>query len=374
MRDFCIERADLLRLSMRLVGDFRTSFGTQRDRDIVLARVVCDGVEGYGELVAGTAPLYSEETVGTALSVLREYLLPRVLGHRFAHPADVADAWAPVRGNRMARATVETAVWDAWARLRGIPLVEALGGSHAQVATGVSVGIQDSVTGLLDEIARYLEAGYARIKVKIEPGWDVGVIRQVRSTFGDIRLMADANSAYALADAEHLRRLDEFGLEMIEQPLGHDDIIDHAALQARLETPVCLDESIHSAEDARRALDLGSCRIINVKLGRLGGHTEALRLHDLCVARGVPLWCGGMLESGVGRLHNIALASLPGFTLPGDTSASDRYWHHDVIDPPVTIAADGTVATPEGSVADRVSKDLLERFVVSEESYRPETS
>lgn len=372
MTDFLVERVDLLRLSMRLRGDFRTSFGSVRDRDIVLARAVCDGVEGYGELVAGAAPLYSEETVGTALSVLREHLLPGVLGRRFSHPSDVAETWERVRGNRMARATVETAVWDAWARLRGVPLAEALGGTKARVTTGVSVGIQESVDELLRQVESFLESGYARIKVKIEPGWDVDVLRRIRGAFGDIRLMADANSAYTLADVEHLRRLDEFGLEMIEQPLAHDDIVDHAALQAQMVTPICLDESIHSAEDARRALDLGACRIVNVKLGRLGGHTESLRLHELCRARGVPLWCGGMLESGVGRLHNIALASLPGFVLPGDTSASDRYWERDVIDPPVTLEADGTVTTPAGAIADRLDPELLARFVVAEESHRPE--
>lgn len=372
MPELTLERVDLIRVAMRMRGRFRTSFGTQRDRDIVLARVHCGGVQGYGELTAGEEPLYSEESVETALTCLRAHLLPRVLGATVAHPADLAGRWAAVRGNRMAKAAVETAVWDAWARARGAPLSKALGGGPGRVPAGVSVGIHDDVGALLDEVGRFLEQGYARIKIKIEPGWDTDVVEGVRDAFGDIPLMVDANCAYTLADVEHLRRLDAYGLMMIEQPLADDDIVDHAALQARLSTPVCLDESIRSAATARRALDIGACRVVNAKVGRLGGHAEALALHELCRSRGVDLWCGGMLESGIGRLHNIALASLPGFTLPGDTSASERYWEQDIIEPPVTLAADGTVAVPAGpGIGHAVRADRLRAVTVAEECHTP---
>lgn len=372
MTELTLERVDLVRLAMRMRARFRTSFGTQQDRDIVLARVHCGGVEGYGELTAGEEPLYSEESVETALTCLRVHLLPRVLGATFAHPADVPRRWAAVRGNHMAKAAVETAVWDAWARARGMALSRALGGRPGRVPAGVSVGIHDDLGALLDDVGRFLEQGYARIKVKIEPGWDVGVVERLRDAFGDIPLMVDANSSYTLDDTDHLRRLDAYGLMMIEQPLDHDDIVDHATLQARLSTPICLDESIRSAAIARRALEIGACRVINAKVGRLGGHCESLALHELCASRGVDLWCGGMLESGVGRLHNIALASLPGFTLPGDTSASDRYWERDIVEPPVTIAADGTVAVPAGpGLGHALPPHRLRAVTVAEERHTP---
>jgi O-succinylbenzoate synthase len=365
-----IERIEFIRLSMPLRTPFRTSFGTQHERDIVIVRVTCDGVEGYGELVAGAQPLYSEEVVGTALVMMREHLVPRVLGRRISHPREIAASWSRFRGNHMAKAAIESAVWDAWARITEQPLAAALGGRKTSVESGVSIGIKDDVPALLDDIEGFLAAGYARIKIKIEPGWDTEVVAAVRGAFGDIALMVDANSAYTRADTDHLRRLDEFGLMMIEQPLAHDDIVDHAALQDALATPICLDESIHTAEDARRALDLGACRIINVKLGRLGGHAESLALHRLCVERGVPVWCGGMLETGVGRLHNIALASLAGFTLPGDTSASERYWAEDIIDPPVTIAPDGTVAVPASAgIGHRIRTDLLDELTVASQTH-----
>lgn len=370
-----IEQVELIRVAMPLKKPFTTSFGTTTARDVVLVRVQAGGAEGWGELTAMAEPLYNEETVETALIILERHLIPLVLGRTFGHPREVSGAWRAVRRHYMAKAALETACWDAWARLKGIPLARALGGDKDRVPVGVSIGIPQSrrIEDLLREIEGFLAAGYRRIKVKIEPGWDVEVAREIRRAFGDIPLMLDANSAYTLEDADHLQRLDEFGLMMIEQPLAHDDIVDHARLQARLQTPICLDESIHSVDDARRALDLGACRIINVKVGRIGGHAAMQDLHDFCRSRGVPLWCGGMLETGVGRLHNVALTTLPGFTLPGDTAGSDRYWHEDIIEPPVSVDGDGTIRVPEGpGLGHVVREDLVERLARERRIFRAE--
>lgn len=365
-----VDRVDLLHLTMALRHPFVTSFGPQHERDVVLVRVRADGVDGWGELVAGRDPAYSEETVASALTIMRDHLLHRVVARDITDPRLVATWWSRVRGNHMAKAAIEMAVWDAWSAATGRSLADVLGGVRAAVPAGVSVGIAESSGALLDRVAAFVEQGYARIKLKIAPGADVERVEAVRRHFADIPLMADANSAYTLADAEHLAGLDAFDLTMIEQPLAHDDIIDHATLAARIATPVCLDESIRSPEDARRALQIGACRIINCKPGRLGGLTASLALHDWAVASGVPLWVGGMLESGVGRLHNIALASLPGFTLPGDTSASDRYWEADIIAPPVTIAPDGTVAVPTGAGVDAaLDHERLRALVHRTESF-----
>lgn len=371
---FRLDRIDLIRIAMPLKKPFTTSFGTTTVRDVVIVRVEAGGAEGYGELVAMEEPIYNEESVETALIVLERHLIPTVLGRTFNHPREVGAAWRGIRRNYMAKAALETACWDAWARLQGLPLARALGGDKDRVPVGVSIGIPQSrrIQDLLGDIEGFLAAGYRRIKVKIEPGWDVDVAREIRRAFGDIPLMLDANSAYTLADIDHLQRLDEFGLMMIEQPLAHDDIVDHAQLQARLETPICLDESIHSVDDARRALDLGACRIINVKVGRIGGHGAMQDLHDLCRSRGVPLWCGGMLETGVGRLHNVALTTLPGFTLPGDTSGSDRYWHEDIIEPPVTVGPDGMITVPdEPGLGHPVRTDLLQRLARERRTFQP---
>jgi O-succinylbenzoate synthase len=355
---------------MRMRSPFKTSFGTTLTRDVVITRMFCDGVEGWGELVAGEEPLYNEETVETAVHVMRAHLLPLILGRTFSHPKEVATAWAPIRRNLMAKAALELAFWDAWSKAQGISLSAALGGDKQRVPTGVSIGIQPTVRDLLGEIDKFLDLGYRRIKIKIEPSWDVDVVSAVRDAFGNIPLTVDGNSAYTFRDIDHLRRLDDFGLVMIEQPLAEEDIVDHARLQALLATPICLDESVLSAEGARRALELGSCRIVNVKVGRVGGHREALALHELCSRRGVPLWCGGMLESGIGRLHNIALASLPGFTMPGDTSASDRYWEQDIIEPSVVLSSDGTVEVPVGpGIGYRVRAELIEKLKVDQQSF-----
>jgi O-succinylbenzoate synthase len=270
-----------------------------------------------------------------------------VVGQDVETAADVWNLMSRVRGHRMPKAAIETACWDLEAKKAGLPLWHHLGGSQKEIACGVSIGIQDSVEQLLEKIASELSAGYQRIKIKIKPGWDLRIVEQVRKAFPQIKLMGDANSAYTLADVSLFQELDRFGLMMIEQPLAHDDIFDHAQLQAKIQTAVCLDESIHAAEDAAHAISLGSCRIINVKLGRVGGHAEARRVEKVCRESNIPVWCGGMLESGIGRAHNIAMSTLAGFTLPGDVSASSRYWAEDIISPPVTVSPQGTITAPD---------------------------
>ena len=299
----------------------------------------------------------------------RLFLAPMVLGQEVEGAAMVGELMRRARGNRMAKATIETACWDLEARRAGVPLWRHLGGVQPEIACGVSIGIQDTPEQLLEKIEQELAAGYQRIKIKIKPGWDRGVVEQVRGRFPDIRLMVDANSAYTLADAPLLRALDEFGLMMIEQPLAYDDREDHAKLQSQIRTPVCLDESVRSAEDARKAIELGACRIVNVKLGRVGGHSEARRVEAVCREAGVPVWCGGMLEAGIGRAHNIAMATLQGFTLPGDVSASSRYWAEDIIDPPVNVTPRGTIVAPDGpGIGFEVKRDLVESLTVRSEN------
>jgi O-succinylbenzoate synthase len=341
-----IERIELLEIRMPLVHFFETSFGRTTDRTIVLLCARADGLEGWGEVTCGEKPFYSYETPGTGWHILRDFLIPWALEKSWDSPADLSEHFRPVRGHNMAKAALENALWDIEAQSRGEPLAELLGGTRKGIACGVSIGIQNSPEELLEKIRIEVMAGYQRIKVKIRPGWDVEILESIRKEFPGIKLMADANSAYTLADIEHLKLLDRFDLMMVEQPLGWDDIVDHSRLQRELKTPICLDESIHSADDARKAIELGACKIINIKLGRVGGHSAARKLHDLCLARNVPVWCGGMLESGIGRAHNIAMSTLPGFVLPGDVSASRRYWSQDIIEPEVTVSAKGTIAAP----------------------------
>lgn len=344
-----LDRVTLRHIRMPLVHFFETSFGRTLHRDIILLEVSTGGMSGWGEVTAGENPFYNEEWTGSVWPLLTDYIVPAVLHAELDTANSVAPRTAHIRGHNMARGGLEAAVWDLQARLHNQPLWEAIsGGARKAIACGVSIGIQDSVQQLLEKIEAELAAGYQRIKMKIKPGWDVDVIRQVRERFPSIRLMADANSAYTLQDAGHLRRLDEFHLMMIEQPLAHDDIIDHATLQQQLETPICLDECIRSAHHAEQAIRLGACRIINIKLGRVGGFAEAKRVHDVCLKSGIPVWCGGMLESGIGRAHNIALSTLPNFVLPGDVSASKRYWARDVIVPPVQVTQQGTIEVPSG--------------------------
>ena len=343
-----IDRLELRLLKLPLVHFFETSFGRIHEKHFIIVRVEGGGAAGYGECVAEQDPYYSAETNDTVWHIIAGFVAPRVLGTAFSHPREVFPALRAIRAHHMAKAAVEMAAWDLYARQRGEPLARALGGSRDRIASGVSIGIQDSLDDLAAKVETELAAGYRRIKIKIKPGWDVDAVAMIRRRFGSIPLMVDANAAYTLADADHLARLDAFDLMMIEQPLDYDDIADHAALQRRLKTPICLDESIHSIAAAREAIASGACRIVNIKPGRVGGFTESIRLHDLCAQHGIPVWHGGMLESGIGRAANIHLSTLPNFSLPGDIAGSKRYFNPDLIDPPIEVAADGTIAVPDG--------------------------
>ena len=342
-----ITDVELRRIRLPLVAPFRTSFGTETEREILLVRVTTPDSEGWGECVALSEPVYSPEYLDGAQRVVERFLLPAVFAAGDITAVGVAPALAFVKGNPMAKAAVETAVLDAELRASGTSLASYLGATRTAVDSGVSVGIMDSVDRLLDAVGAYLDQGYKRIKLKIEPGWDVEPVRAVRERFGDgVLLQVDANTADSLADARHLAKLDPFDLLLIEQPLPEDDIRGHAALAKQIATPVCLDESIESARDAADAIALGACSIVNIKPGRVGGYLEARRIHDVCAAHGVPVWCGGMLESGVGRAANVALAAMDNFTLPGDTSASDRYFREDITEP--FVLDGGQLAVPTG--------------------------
>ena len=364
-----VERIVLRHIRLPLVNFFETSFGRTYERHIILVEATADGVSGWGEVTAGENPFYNEEWTGSIWPLLVDYVAPRVVGYEFSSAEEVAARTAHIRGHNMARGGTEAAVWDLQARLREEPLWKTIGGgARREISCGVSIGIQDTVADLLVKIETELAAGYQRIKLKIKPGWDVDVIRQVRERFPAIRLMADANSAYTLRDTAHLKKLDEFHLMMIEQPLAHDDIIDHSELQAALDTPICLDECIRSAHHAEQAIALEACRIINIKLGRVGGFAEAKKVHDVCLARGIPVWCGGMLESGIGRAHNVALSTLPNFVLPGDVSASKRYWQRDIVVPPVEVTAKGTIELrDEVGFGYDLDHEYLESLVVRRE-------
>jgi O-succinylbenzoate synthase len=341
-----VDEIEIRHLELPLVHPFETSFGREEVRQTIVVAVRSQGLTGWGEAATSAGPWYEYETVDTCWHVLRDFLAPLVKGQEVATPEDAARLMAPVRGHHLAKMGLEAAVWDLLGQSQGQSIADMLGGSRDRVAVGVSIGVQDSVPALLDRIADFWAQGYRRVKIKIRPGWDVEVVRQVRERFPDVPLMADANSAYSLADAGRLVALDDFDLTMIEQPLAYDDLVDHAELQRRLRTPLCLDESVPSLAAARAALALGSGRIINIKPGRVGGLTVARAIHDLCYAQGVPVWCGGMLETGIGRAHNVALASLPGFILPGDISASDRYFHQDIVEPAFVLNDDGTMSVP----------------------------
>lgn len=364
-----IDRITLRQIRLPLVHFFETSFGRTTERQIVLVEAHSGGVSGWGEVTAGENPFYNEEWTDSAWLILKDYAAPRILGRELGCARDAAPFFAHIRGHRMAWGGLETALWDLEARMAGVPLWRAIGGgARREIPCGVSIGIQNSVAELLKKIEGELAAGYQRIKVKIKPGWDVDVLAEIRRVFPSIKLMADANSAYTLADIDHLRKLDEFYLMMVEQPLAHDDIIDHAELQARLQTPVCLDECIRTAHHAEQAIRMRACKIINIKLGRVGGFTEAKKVHDVALAAGVPVWCGGMLESGIGRAHNIALSTLPGFILPGDVSASRRYWTRDVIEPAVDVSPEGTIAIrDEPGFGYALDRDYLRAITVREE-------
>lgn len=343
-----LRRITMREIRMALVTPFETSFGRVTQRRILLLEVDTDGATGWGEVVAGETPFYSPETVDAAWLVLRDFIWPAVKGEGFAAASDVWSRLTRIRGHNMAKGGLEAAIWDAEAHTKGLPLWKLLGGTREEIPCGVSIGIRPTFDELAGAVQRALSEGYQRIKIKIKPGWDVQPVQRLREKFPRIRLMVDANSAYGLEDWPLLKQLEAYYLMMIEQPLGWDDLYAHAELQKKLETPICLDECIHTEEHARAAIEIGACRIINIKLGRVGGYTVARRIHDLCQQHGIPVWCGGMLESGIGRAHNIALSTLPNFSLPGDVAASRRYWEADVIEPEVEVTPSGTIRVPAG--------------------------
>jgi O-succinylbenzoate synthase len=366
-----IDAIILREVHMPLVRPFETSFGVTRNRRIVLAEVQSEGLTGWGECTAGERPFFSGESTDTAWQVMASELGPMLAAESPEHAGECPRIFRAVRGNPMAKAALENAIWDLEAQREGISLSQLLGGVRESISCGVSLGIQSSIPELLAIIERELAAGYQRIKLKCKPGWDVEVFDRVRSRWPGILLSCDANSAYRLHHQELLESFDAFDLLMIEQPLWHDDFYFHSVLQKRLNTPICLDESIRNRRDALAAIEMGSCKIINIKLGRVGGFSEAIAVHNAALERGIPVWCGGMLESGIGRAHNIALSTLEGFTLPGDVSASSRYWTHDIIEPEVAVSAEGEIAVPDTPGRGyEVRTDLIEKLTVRKETIR----
>jgi o-succinylbenzoate synthase len=363
-----VEAITLRELQMPLVHFFETSFGRITSRRILLVTAHCGGIDGWGECVADEGPFYSSEWSETAWATIRKYLAPAVVGRELKSASDCGRLMSRIRGHRMAKAAIENSLWEAEAKQKQQPLWKLLGGTRLEIACGVSIGIQDSVERLLEKIETEVAAGYQRIKVKVKPGWDLDVLERIRARWPHITLSCDANSAYTLADIDHLREFDQFNLLMIEQPLWNDDIYFHAQLQRQLKTSICLDESIHHARHAEEAIETGACKIVNVKVGRVGGFTEAKKVHDVCASRSVPVWCGGMLESGIGRAHNIALSTLEDFRLPGDVSASKRYWKEDIIDPEVEVASQGTIRiSNEPGTGYRIREDLIEQMTTRKE-------
>jgi o-succinylbenzoate synthase len=366
-----IEAITLREIQMPLVHFFETSFGRTYSRRILLVTVHSEGAEGWGESVVGEDPFYSSEWIESAWPTMTRYLIPALLGQTIAAGRDCPPLFAKVRAHRMSKAALENALWDLEATQKKQPLWKLLGGTRREIPCGVSIGIQDSVEQLLEKIQTELAAGYRRIKVKVKPGWDVNVLERIRSRWADITLSCDANSAYTLDQVEHLRKFDQFNLLMIEQPLWNDEIYYHARLQKELRTAVCLDESIVNARSAAFALEIGACRIINVKVGRVGGFSEAIKVHDVAHAQKIPVWCGGMLETGIGRAQNIALSTLANFSLPGDVSASKRYWKEDIIEPEVEVSPQGMIAVSEAAgTGYRVKADLIEKLTVRKETLR----
>ena len=366
-----IEAVTLREIQMPLVHFFETSFGRTYSRRILLITIHCEGVDGWGECVAGEDPYYSSEWIESAWPTLTKFLVPTLLGKSIDSGRECPALLKKVTGHRMAKAALENALWDAEAAQKQQPLWKLLGGTRSEIPCGVSIGIQDSVEQLLEKIHTELAAGYRRIKVKVKPGWDVNVLERIRSRWADITLSCDANSAYTLDQLEHLRNFDQFNLLMIEQPLWNDDIYYHARLQKELRTAICLDESIINARVAAAAIETGACRIVNVKVGRVGGFSEALKIHDVCQSNKVPVWCGGMLETGIGRAQNIALSTLPNFSLPGDVSASRRYWKEDIIEPEVEVSPQGVIPiTNKPGTGYRIKPELIDKLTVRKETLR----
>ena len=364
-----ITEITIRQLKMKLKAPFTTSFGTFHDKDFLVLEAKDEtGIIGWGESVAFHSPWYNEETLQTNWHMLEDFLIPLLMNKEIQHPDEVNELFKPIRKNNMAKSTIEGAIWDIYAQQTKQSLAAALGGKKDKIEVGISIGIQNSIDDLVALVDGYVREGYKRMKIKIKPGWDVEVMRTLRETFPDVAFMADANSAYNLEDAATLKQLDAFHLTMIEQPLASDDIIDHATLQKLIDTPICLDESIHSLEDARKAVELGSTKIINIKIGRVGGLTEAKKIHDYCEANNIPVWCGGMLESGIGRAHNVALTTLSNFILPGDTAGSNRYWEKDIIDPEV-IVKDGYIEVPQQpGIGYEINRETIESFTVTKKN------
>ena len=365
-----IKKIIVRKLKMRLKHPFTTSFGTVQDKEFFIIEAIdFDGNRGFGESVAFSSPWYTEETVQTNQHIIEDFLIKILQQNIISHPDEVSELFKPIKRNNMAKSAIEGAIWDLYAKRKNIPLSKAIGGNKKAIDVGISIGIQPTVKDLLYTIDHYLQEGYKRIKLKIKPGHDLTVLREVRKQFPNTPIMVDANSAYTLNDIDQFKKLDELDLMMIEQPLSHDDIVDHATLQADIKTPICLDESINSLEDARKAIQLGSCKIINIKIGRVGGLTEAKRIHDYCFEQGIPVWCGGMLEAGIGRAHNIALTTLPHFIFPGDTAGSSHYWEKDIIKPEV-IVNNGVINVPDKSgIGYDINYDVLDQYTVDMKSF-----
>lgn len=366
-----VEAITLREIRMPLVHFFETSFSRTYERRILLVTLHGQGLDVWGECVAGEHPYYNEESIDTAWYVITAELGPAILGKSFDRGADCVHLFARVRGHRMAKSALENALWHAEAIEKQLPLWKLLGGTRRDIACGVSIGIQDSPEQLEEKVAVEVDAGYQRIKLKCKPGWDLKIFERIRKRWPNILLSCDANSAYTLEQADHLKQFDDFNLLMIEQPLWHDDVYFHSKLQKQIKTRICLDEAIRNARDARTAIEVGACGIINVKVGRVGGYTEAIKVHDICKLAGIPVWCGGMLEAGIGRAQNIALSTLEGFTLPGDVSASQRYWKEDIVEPEITVSERGTISI-SGQVGTgyRVREDLIETLTTRKQTVR----
>ena len=366
-----VDAITLREIRMPLVHFFETSFSRTYERRILLVTLHAQGLDVWGECVAGEHPYYNEESIDTAWYAITNELGPAVLGKNLARGADCVPLFARVRGHRMAKSALENALWHAEALEKQMPLWKLLGGTRQEISCGVSIGIQDSPEQLEEKVAVEVDAGYQRIKLKCKPGWDLKIFERIRKRWPNILLSCDANSAYTLEDADHLKQFDQFNLLMIEQPLWHDDVYMHSKLQKQLKTRICLDEAIRNARDAQTAIEVGACGIINVKVGRVGGFTEALAVHDVCKAANIPVWCGGMLEAGIGRAQNIALSTLENFSLPGDVSASKRYWKEDIVEPEITVSGKGTIAiSDQVGTGYRVKEDLIEKLTTRKQVLR----
>jgi o-succinylbenzoate synthase len=364
-----LEHVEIRLIKLPLLHPFETSFGIDTERTIILVTLLSEGIEGWAESVMDPLPLFREETIDGAWALIKDAFIPRLLGQDITNPQALVDRLEPFRGNRQAKAVVEMAFWDLWARTLNMPLCQLIGGSRQSIPVGVSLGIQKSIEATIELVQKHLEQGYKRIKLKIKPGWDVQLVSRVREAFPEADLTVDANSAYSLGDFLHLRELDRFNLDYIEQPLAYDDLVDHAKLQAQMTTSLCLDESILTAADARKALEIRACRVINIKVARVGGHLEARQVHDVALSFNAPVWCGGMLESGVGRAHNIHLATLPNFCKPGDTSSSSRYWAQDIVNEPLE-ANNGMMPVPPGAgTGVTINHDFVKKLALRHEVF-----